>query len=583
MEILMIIKSNIFKILLLLLLYTAHIQGQSLLTHYEKTDYLESDNYYEVISFYKTLDKKSKKIQVLELGSTDANLPLHLILLSSDGKTKISNWNNSNKVKILINNSIHPGEPDGMQACMLLVRDIVDGKYILPANVSLAIIPIYNIGGSLERSTFYRIDQNGPLEKGKRANSQNYDLNRDFIKCDAQESKSFAEIFHMVMPDIFIDTHTSNGADYQHTMTLLTTQHNKLGGDLGKYLHEKMEPALFDDMKNKGMDMIPYVNHFGSNPERGWEAFWDSPRYSSGFTSLYHTISFVPETHMLKPYKDRVNASSEIIKSIIKYSDENYYELKSKIALQRSKTAVQKHFPLKYAIDSSKHQIIKFKGYEAERKPSKISGLTRLYYNREKPFEKDVKFYNYFITTLQVEKPKAYVISSAWHRVIELLRVNNVKMTQLKKDTSMEVEVYKIIDTKSSSRLYEGHHLNSEVKIEKRKEYLSFRKGDYYIPMNQSCNRYIIEVLEPESPDGFYAWNFFDSILNQKEGFSSYVFEDTAEKYLDEHPEILLSLKKRKENDTAFANDHEAQLEYIFQQSDFFEKNYKIYPVYRVP
>lgn len=576
-------KNSILSInILAFILFLNNIKAQQLLTHYEKSNFLESDTYAEVLDFYKSLEKKSNKVLIKEMGSTDANMPLHLILVSQDRILNAEDWKNESKIKILINNSIHPGEPDGMQACMLLVRDIVDGKYQLPSNVILAIIPVYNIGGSLERSAFHRIDQNGPEHKGCRANSLNYDLNRDFIKCDAIESKSFAEIFHYMLPDIFIDTHTSNGADYQHTMTLLTSQHNKLGGELGKYLHEKMEPALFSDMKNRGVEMIPYVNHFGPNPEKGWEAFWDSPRYSSGYTTLFNTISFVPETHMLKPYKDRVNATFELIKSILKYSDENNLEIKNKIKEQRNSTQTQLDFPIQYKIDSTRFQTFKFKGYEAEKKPSNISGLPRLYYNKEKPLELDVKFYNYFNSTKTIEKPKAYIIPASWSKVLELLKINKVEMSTFENDTTIEVEVYRIIDFKSSSRLYEGHHINSDNNIEIIIENIQFRKGDYYIPMNQTSNRYIVEVLEPGSPDGFFTWNFFDSILSQKEGFSAYVFEETAEKYLIEHPELLKKLNEKKASDTSFAKDHEAQLQFIFQNSHFFEKGYRRYPVYRL-
>lgn len=558
------------------------LSSQSLFTHFEKSNFIESDTYAEVIKFYETLDIQSDKVFMKTVGQTDANLPLHLIFVSDQHIIEPNELTKKENLTILINNNIHPGEPDGMQACMLMVRDIVEGKYKLPPNILLAIIPVYNIGGSLERSTFYRIDQNGPYEKGCRANSLNYDLNRDFIKCDAKESRSFAEIFHMLLPEVFIDNHTSNGADYQHTMTLLTSQHNKLGGNLGNFLHKEMEPWLFEDMKNKGIEMIPYVNHFGPNPEKGWEAFWDSPRYSSGYTTLFNTISFVPETHMLKAYKDRVMSTYELIKGIVKFSGNNYAEIKSKVKEQRNQTVIQTSFPIQYEIDSSRHQLFTYKGYEAERKPSKISGLKRLYYNHEKPYETEVTFYNYFIPTKTIVKPTAYIIPAAWQRIIDLLKVNQIKMMELKNDTTMEVEVYRIREFKSNPWLYEGHHLNNTTYIDTTIENIIFHKGDYYIPMDQYQNRYLIETLEPESPDGFFTWNFFDSILSQKEGLSAYVFEETGEKYLQENPDLLEKLNEKKKNDPSFANDHDAQLQFIFQHSEYFEKAYRRYPVYRL-
>src|SRR5205085_10849189 len=126
-------------------------------------------------------------------------------------------------------------------------------------NVVLAFIPVYNIGGCLNRNSNTRVNQNGPEEYGFRGNSQNLDLNRDFTKCDSKEARSFAQLFHYLNPDIFIDNHVSDGADYQHTMTLITTQYDKLG-TLGTYLKNTFEPAIYSGMKQKGWDMVPYVN-----------------------------------------------------------------------------------------------------------------------------------------------------------------------------------------------------------------------------------------------------------------------------------------------------------------------------------
>jgi len=183
---------------------------------------------------------------------------------------------------ILINNGIHPGEPDGVDASMLLLRDLVQRKVSLPDNVALAVIPLYNIGGALNRSPFSRVNQNGPESYGFRGNAQNLDLNRDFTKNDSRNARSFVRIFHWVNPDLQIDNHVSEGADYQYTMTLLPSQWNKLGGGLGTFLHDVFQPALFAGMEKKGWPMTPYVNFEEGNPSRGWDAFYDEPRYSTG-------------------------------------------------------------------------------------------------------------------------------------------------------------------------------------------------------------------------------------------------------------------------------------------------------------
>ncbi|MBC7902590.1 MAG: M14 family metallopeptidase, partial [Gemmatimonadaceae bacterium] len=296
------------------------VNAQNHITLYEKSGHKESPVYADIIKWWTTFDQAYPQVKMLEMGPTDAGFPLHLIIVNNDKDFNLASLRKKNKRIILINNGIHPGEPDGIDASMLLVRDIVTGKKTLPSNVVLAFIPVYNIGGCLNRSKNYRIDQDGPIEKGFRGNSQNLDLNRDFIKCDSKEARSFAEIFHALDPDVFVDNHVSNGADYQHVMTLLTTQHNKLGGETGKFMNSNFEPGLYKLMKEKGYDLLPYVNAFGDTPETGWSEYFDGPRYSSGYASLWGTFAFVPETHMLKSYEQRVNATYALMESFIQFT-----------------------------------------------------------------------------------------------------------------------------------------------------------------------------------------------------------------------------------------------------------------------
>jgi hypothetical protein len=403
------------------------VHAQLPVTRYETSGGKESVTYYEAIKAWKQIDQFSPIVQMLTMGQTDAGEPLHLVLVSADGSFTPQQWKQKNKVTILINNGIHPGEPDGIDASIWMVKDIVTKKLALPANVVLAIIPVYNIGGSLNRTVNYRIDQNGPVEKGFRGNSQNLDLNRDFIKCDSKEARSFAEIFHFVQPDIFLDNHVSNGADYQHVMTLLTTQHNKLGGVMGEYLNKVFEPAVYASMKQKGIDMIPYVNNFGDSPESGWSAYWDGPRYSSGYATLFHTFAFVPETHMLKPYAQRVDATYKLMQSFLEFAAGNAATIQKLRREQIQTELTQQQFPVRYTLDRNQYSEFLFKGYEAGRKPSNISGQPRLFYDRNKPFEKQVKFFNFFTPKTMIEKPTAYILPQGWWKVIDLLKLNKVK------------------------------------------------------------------------------------------------------------------------------------------------------------
>ena len=556
--------------------------AQDITTVFEKSSGIKTPTYFEAIDWWQKLDVRSGKIKMLTMGMTDAGYPLHLIIAANNGDYNFENIRKNNKRVILINNGIHPGEPDGIDATMLLARDIVTNKIKLPDNIVLAIIPVYNIGGCLNRSADYRVDQNGPEEFGSRGNSQNLDLNRDFIKCDSKEAKAFAEIFHLTDPDVFLDNHVSNGADYQHVMTLICTQHNKLGGVLGQYLNKTFEPGLYSSMKDKGYDLIPYVNSFGDSPDNGWPEFFEGPRYSSGYAALWHTFSFVAETHMLKPYDERVKATYELMKSFIDFTAKNSVTIKQLRDQTKQSVKTQVEFPIAWTLDRSQSSKRIYKGYTASRKPSDVSGQPRLFYDRAKPYEKEIPFYNFYKPSTFIQKPKGYIIPQGWWTVIDLLKANKVQMTQLKKDSTVEVEVYRIDDYKTAPRQFEMHHINSDVKTSVSIQKVKFKKGDYYIPMNQAANRFLIETLEPTATDSYFAWNFFDGILGQKEGYSGYAFEDIAADYLKTNTELKNKLEQRKAMDTAFAKNGRAQLNFVFENSPWVEPEYLRYPVYRV-
>lgn len=565
-----------------MLLMHYSVLSQNMKIPFESSDGSQTSTYFETIDFWKNLAENSEKIQITEKGLTDSGFPLHLVLISNSGEFDLKKIQSENKSILLINNGIHPGEPDGIDASMLLARDISDCKFKLPDNLVLAIIPVYNIGGMLNRSENYRVDQNGPDEFGSRGNGQNLDLNRDYIKCDSKNARSFTEIFHELNPDVFVDNHVSNGADYQHVMTLLTSQHSKLGGEMGEYINRVFEPAMYKSMQKKGYDLIPYVNVWGKTPDNGWNEYVDSPRYSSGFGTLWSSFCFVPETHMLKPYAQRVDATYELMVSFIEFTSANSKEIKSLRNQTIAKEISQKEFTIGWKHNPDKFQYYLFKGFEAGYKKSEVSGLDRLYYDRNKPYEKQIPIYNQFDAEIVVKKPQAYIIPQGWWKVVDLLKLNQVEMKQLEKDTEIEVEVYKIENYEAAPVAYESRHINSKVEISKTLVKKQFRKGDWYIPMNQKANRFLMETLEPQAMDSYFAWNFFDGILQQKEGFSPYVFEDIAAQYLKENPELRKKLEAKKNSDSEFAQNAYAQLMFVYENSSWTEPEFMQYPVFRV-
>lgn len=549
-------------------------------TTFEKSNGTETPTYPEVIEYYKTLAKGYASIDIQEIGMTDSGNPLHIVTLNSEGVFNFETVRNTKQL-LLINNGIHPGESDGIDATMLLFRDIAQGKIEAPQNTVLVTVPIYNIGGSLNRNTGSRTNQNGPKEYGFRGNARNYDLNRDFIKSDTKNARTFAGIFHLVQPDVFIDNHVSNGADYQYTLTHLLTQHNKLGGKLGAYLHQKMQPQLENNLAAKNWDITPYVNVWGTTPDNGWTQFMDHPRYSTGYTTLWHTVGMMVETHMLKPYKSRVEGTYELMKSMIEIVEKDGAEIRE-LRNDAFKTfPKQEQYTIQWVVDTTKTTNFSFKGYEGSFIASELTGAKRLVYDQNKPFTKEISYKNHFVSSKEVTVPKAYIIPQGWWNVLDLLKKNRVAYTTIKKDTVITVETYHILDYKTKTAPYEGHYSHYETSIKKSKENIAFSPGDIIVYTDQKAFRYLMETLEPEAPDSFFNWNFFDMILQQKEGFSPYVWEDKAFQLLKNNTELRLQFEEKKK-DTAFAKNWYAQLDWIHKQSNNYEKAHMRYPVHRI-
>jgi len=553
-----------------------------LTTPFERSKGKQSATYAEMIEFYKNLASASRSISVIEMGITDIGYPQRAILYTKDGKFKKEDWQKDNRLTILINNDIHPGEPDGVDASMMLLRDAALGKIDVPANVVLVVIPMYNIGGALNRNSTSRANQDGPESYGFRGNSRNLDLNRDFTKCDAAETIGFEELFAKLNPDIFLDNHVSDGADYQHVMTLLASQHDKLGGEAGEYMYHTLTPMIYTDMKTRGYDLVPYVNDFDKTPEKGWKAYYESPRYSSGYASLFGTFAYVPETHMLKPFKDRVKATYTLMQSFIKIGSEHASEIKQARANDRKALMTKKEFTLDWTVDTTKCDSILFRGYTAGYKESKVSGLPRLYYDHSKPFTRNIPFYDHFIPTKTVTAPQAYIIPKTWVPVIAVLRSSGVRIVRFDEDTTISVTAYHIDNYETIPRPYEKHYLHKNIQVTPSTVNLRFSQGDYLVWLSQPAKRYLVEILEPTAPDGLLAWNFFDGILQQKEYFSDYVFEDVAAGILEKDPALKTQLQEKRNSDPDFAKNAAAQLDFVYRHSKYYEQSANRYPIYRI-
>lgn len=551
-------------------------------TDFEESGETETATYKQTIDFYIRLSRDFPEINIQTIGETDSGRPLHMVTYNHESDFNFDKIR-QNKLVILINNGIHPGESDGIDATMMLYRDLVLKKITPPQNLILVTIPVYNVGGALNRNSTSRSNQNGPLSYGFRGNARNYDLNRDFIKNDTRNAKTFARIYHTVKPDIFVDNHVSNGADYQYTLTQLYSQQDKLGYPLGNYLKTEFLPALKDSLARKGMEVSPYVNLHDQPPDLGFNQFMDTPRYSTGYTALWGTIGIAVETHMLKPYGDRVRATYDYLHSLLQLAEVNLQKIRQVREKTGKEFGEQRYYTLGWAIDSVQASPLEFKGYRADTLLSGLTGLPRLKYDQSLPYTKIIPFYDHYTATDSVEIPGAYIVKKSWVEIMELMDLNGIHYKIIERDTAYFVESYKLGSFQTITAPYEGHYLHYDTRVKKYSDTLVVEAGDFLIPTDQPGMRYLLETLEPAAVDSFFNWNFFDTILQQKEGFSDYVFIEKAAEFLEENPGLRQEFHNRKQIDPEFASDAEAQLNWIYKHSPYYEAAHLQYPVYRIP
>jgi hypothetical protein len=553
-------------------------------TPYESGNQNQTTTWSDCIAFYETLaEKYPAALRFWQIGTTSGGRPLHAGVVTADGVLSREQLRADRRPVFFNNNGIHPGEPEGVDVCMALVRDLcvqVELRAALGRTVFL-FIPLYSVDGACNRNNSSRVNQVGPESFGFRGNGRNLDLNRDFIKADSLEAQAFNRFFTEWDPDVMVDTHTSNGADYQHTMTLIHTQTDKLGDPLGGYLRETMLPAINDSMAQQGWPLVPYVNQLKDTPEGGIRHTLEIPRFSTGYAALHHTIGFMPETHMLKPYAQRYASMRALVDTVLAYTVQHSSAIQQ-LRLQAHTDAAQRtEWPVHWQIDHSRVEHIRFKGFKAVVRPSLLGNYNRLAYDRTQPWEADIAFFGRCVSDVVVCTPAAYLIPQAWREVIERLQWNGVQMTRLGSDQTLVVQTVRIDSVTTRATPYEGHMFHDEVHISRHTETVPLHAGDYVVTLNQPRARYAVETLEPQAHDSFFRWGFFNSVLEKKEGFSDYAFEDTALELLRQEPELSQRFEDWKAANPALVNDQDKVLQFIYSHCRrYAEPQWMRYPVY---
>jgi hypothetical protein len=538
--------------------------------------------YPELIAYYEQLDRDHAEIELYAMGASDTEWPIYVCIVNGAQDSVGTFRKAQESTTILVNNAIHSGEPDGVNACLIWIDNwIRNGKKTKDLPV-IAIIPAYNVGGMFNRSSTSRANQDGPEAYGFRGNSQNLDLNRDFIKMDSPNAATFATIWQLLDPDVFVDTHVSNGADYQYTLTYIPSMKERLAPSIRTLTYEQCIPWMTTKLKQHKTELFPYVELKEETPDEGIIAFNDLPRYAMGYATLFHSLSFTLETHMLKPFPQRVEATRLFIDNLFRWTQLNAAAIEAarKQAVQWS--LEQTRYSYNYRL-SEKADSVRFNGFKAIHQPSPVTGLERLYYDRKQPYSKWVPYFGTYEAKDSVVIPKAYILGGSNDAIVHRLELNGVVFRRLEHDSVMVLTTGRVLGYESVKQPYEGHYLHYKTVMSEETDSVRLLKGALIIPTNQECRQFLLAVLEPAAEDSYFSWNFFDSHLQQKEYFSSYVFEEKAAELVAADPVLANDFQQKKLTDPAFAASAWEQLFFIYKRSPYFEKNtVNRLPLYKV-
>jgi len=579
-----------YILLLLIFSFTGLFsQGTDWRNPYEKSGGTETPRYHETIDFLKKLAEFSPMLTLRTFGKSAQGRDLPLIIADKEGLFDPDSIHDSGRLVLLLQACIHPGECEGKDAGMMLIRDIANKTPLslsLLENVSILFIPIFNVDGHERFGPYNRINQNGPKEMGWRVNANNLNLNRDYLKADTPEMVAWLKLFNEWMPDFFIDCHTTDGADYQYVLTYLMEVFGEMDTQLSDWSHDIFIPRLQTSMDKAGYPVFPYVDfRRWHDPRSGLITEVAPPMLSQGYTALRNRPGLLIETHMLKPYKQRVTATYECIKTCLEILNREHTDLINLIR-KADQACTSEHFrqtpfPLQFETRENDSIMVEFKGVGYTVEKSKISGGNWFKYSG------NPEIFNlpYFCKTrpvFKVDLPYAYIIPAEWKEVIDRLQVHGIRMNYLRKGESLQISTYRFKSPKWQVNPFEGRHPMTNIEYEEITENRWFPPGSAIVEVMQPAARIIPHILEPKGNGSYIYWGFFDAIFEQKEYAESYVLEQLADKMCKDNPALLSELNDKKANDSSFAANPNLILNWFYSKSPYVDQRRNIYPVGKI-
>ncbi len=555
----------------------------------EKTNYEKTSSYDETIEFSKRLAAASPFIHYSTFGKSGEGRDLPLLVASSDKAFTPAKAKRTKKALVFIQAGIHAGEIDGKDAGFALLRDIAITKtrVELLDNAIILFVPIYNVDGHENSNPYMRMNQNGPVEMGFRANAANLNLNRDYMKADAPETRGWLSLWNTWQPDIFIDCHVTDGADFQYNVTYEYAHFQEVSPAIKNWMDEHFDGRIVPLVEKEGNLLTHYVQFAGREVTGGVATFIATPRYATGYTPLRNRPGLLIETHVYKPYDSRVRGTYDVLRYTIEEAGRSKDSLfaannqADRETMDRGKKYDENaHFPLRLRVTDQATQA-EFKGLQYKIEDSPVSGGKRIVYGTE-PLNITIPRYDTGEVTAAVAPPLYYIVPPQWKEAIAVLELHGIKFERLEKPTTFDIEAYKLSEPKWGTSSFENRVTLNSFKLTVEKEKREFAAGSIIVPTTQPAGNVLIHLLEPQGPDSLFYWGFFNSIFEQKEYGESHIIEKIATDMLAKDADLKKEFEE-KLKDPAFAGNARARLQFFYTRSPYYlNQKIGVYPVGRI-
>ncbi len=551
------------------------------ITPSEQSGLTRTPRYDETVAWVRRLCAAAPQLHLTSLGRSPEGRDIWMVVATAEGDSTPAAVRANRRPTLLAHAGIHSGEIDGKDAGLMLLRDMtVRGtKTELLRDVNLLFVPILSVDGHERFGVWSRINQRGPVESGWRTNARNLNLNRDYAKLDTPEIRHLVRAVNTWAPDLYVDLHVTDGADYQYDITWGSNGPHGHSPAIATWLQTRLDPALRRDLTRMGHIPGPLIFASDeSNVENGIVDWTSSARFSTGYGDARHLPTVLVENHSLKPYDQRVLGTYVFLETCMRTLAREGDGLRQ--AVQADLKRRPARVALDWTDDIGSPRMLDFLGIESRLRLSPVSGAPWVEYTGNKV---DLVVAQPPDTIAQhvTQRPRAYWIPPAWTEVVERLEMHGVQMQRLDAARDVEVEMYRIVEWKLDREPFEGHVrvTPSELATERRRE--RFVAGSLRVPTDQPLGELVMVLLEPLSPDSFFQWGFFLEILSRTEYAEAYVLEPLAERMLAADPALRAEFERKLSNEPVFAADPMARLHWFYQRTPWFDARWRLYPVAR--